>query len=69
MPTPKSINAEPTTNWTEEELRELDKKWEEGGIVYHDPDYIPGTHPMEIDGAVTWHHVWQKPAPAPQKKD
>jgi len=18
----------------------------------------PGTHPMEIDGGVTWHHIW-----------
>jgi hypothetical protein len=54
---------------TEEELRQaLDKVWE-GGYFYKDPDYVEGTHPMEIDGAVTWHHVWQKPAPAPLKKD
>jgi hypothetical protein len=34
------------------------------GYLYKDPDYVEGTHPMEIDGAVTWHHVWQKPGPA-----
>jgi hypothetical protein len=64
---PKSTNEGKTTNWNEEELRELDKKWEEGGIVYQDPDYIPGTHPMDNDGAgVTYHHIWP---PAPEKKD
>ncbi len=63
MPTPKSTNEEETTKIEEDE-----NGWGVG-YFYKDPDYAPGTHPMEIDGAVTWHHVWQKPAPAPEKKD
>jgi hypothetical protein len=42
--------------------REDENGW---GVGYKDPDYVEGTHPMDIDGAVTWHHVW--PPPPPEK--
>jgi hypothetical protein len=39
------------------------------GYLYKAPDYIEGTHPMEIDGAVTWRHVWVQPPVPTIKKD
>ena len=30
------------------------RKWPAGQYLYKDPDYVPGTHPVET-GDVTWH--------------